>query len=68
MTNLDARKMDWKSHPECNGCSVHAGFYSAEQAVFPDVLTEVKRLQALFPNYSVKATGHSLGAAIAFLT
>ena len=67
-TDLDVRKMKWKSHPECIDCWVHAGFYSAQQEAFPDVLAEVKRLQALFPDYSVKTTGHSLGAALAFLT
>jgi predicted lipase len=33
-----------------------------------DVLSEVKRLMTLNPGYSLKVTGHSLGAALAHLT
>ena len=68
MTNLSTAKTKWTSHPECTNCQVHAGFYGSEQDVFPNVLTEVNRLRALFPTYSVKTTGHSLGAALAYLT
>jgi predicted lipase len=32
------------------------------------VLAEVQRLQALYPTYAVKTTGHSLGASLALLT
>ena len=37
-------------------------------AVYPQVLAEVKRLQSLHTKASVKATGHSLGGALAQLT
>ena len=33
-----------------------------------DVLSEVQRLMSLNPGYSLKVTGHSLGAALAHLT
>ena len=36
--------------------------------MFDDVLTEVERLRAEFPSYSVQCTGHSLGAALALVT
>jgi predicted lipase len=39
-----------------------------EQSLFSAVLNEVNRLRALYPTYTVKATGHSLGAALALLT
>ncbi|VEU19476.1 DEKNAAC100087 [Brettanomyces naardenensis] len=51
----------------CDGCIVHKGFYEAtrvflEQA-FPIVLTLKKDLLS----YTIKVTGHSLGAALALL-
>lgn len=67
IANLDAVKTSYTSFPECN-CKVHKGFYAAEQAVIAGVITEVKRLRALYPTYAVKVTGHSLGAALAQLT
>ena len=36
--------------------------------MYPDVLAEVQRLKLLYPTYSVKTTGHSLGGALALLT
>lgn len=33
-----------------------------------EVLKEVLRLKAIYPDYSVKTTGHSLGGALAQLT
>jgi predicted lipase len=72
MTDLNSSKTKWKSYPECstltNKCEVHEGFYESEQKVFPSVLAEVRRLKAQFPAYSVKTSGHSLGAALAYLT
>lgn len=65
LDNLDAISTDY---PLCADCEVHKGFYKAEQACFTEVLTEIKTLQAQFPSYSVVATGHSLGAALALLT
>ena len=49
---------------------MHRGFYVAEQNVIGEVITEVARLKSLpeLSKYSVKTTGHSLGAALAQLT
>lgn len=66
VTNLDAWKTDYTSYPECN-CEVHKGFYKAEQAVLSDAKAAVQKLKQTYPSYSVKVTGHSLGAAVAHL-
>ena len=34
----------------------------------PTVLAEVERLQSIYPDYAVRTTGHSLGAALTHLT
>lgn len=67
ITNLNAFKTPYTSFPECN-CEVHKGFYAAEQKVIAEVIDEVKSLQNAKSGYSVKVTGHSLGAALAQLT
>lgn len=67
IANLDAFKTDYTSFPECN-CQVHKGFYQAEQSVISAIISEVKSLQSAHSGYSVKVTGHSLGAALAQLT
>jgi hypothetical protein len=64
MADLETTSMDF---PYCSGCKVHHGFYTALMNSFPSVLAEVKRLQKQFPNYVVKTTGHSLGAALSQL-
>lgn len=51
----------------CADCKVHKGFYTSLLADFDNVTKEVKRLMALFPDYVVKTTGHSLGAALSQL-
>jgi hypothetical protein len=53
---------------ESFSCQVHKGFYDGVQAVITDVISEVKRLQEIYPSYRVVTTGHSLGAALATLT
>jgi putative lipase involved disintegration of autophagic bodies len=53
------------SFPELH---VHSGFYFATLEVFPTVLAEIRRLIDIFPSFKIKTTGHSAGAAIAFLT
>jgi predicted lipase len=65
--NLDALKTKYTTYPECEKCNVHSGFYSATLSVSPDVIAEVSRLKAFYPNYQVKTTGHSLGGAMAHL-
>jgi hypothetical protein len=67
IANLDAWKTPYTSYPDCN-CPVHKGFYQAEQVVIADIISEVKKLQSAHAGYSVKVTGHSLGAALAQLT
>ena len=67
ISDLDAIKTPYLSYPECN-CSVHKGFYQAEQKVTSGIVAELERLRGLYPSYSVKVTGHSLGAALAQLT
>ncbi len=65
ITNLDAVTT---SYPGCSKCDVHKGFYVAEQSVFPGILSAVKALKTQYPSFTVIATGHSLGAALATLT
>jgi len=67
ISNLDSYKTPYTTYPECN-CQVHKGFYQAEQKVFASVLSAVKSLLSSHAGYSVKLTGHSLGAALAQLT
>ena len=65
ITNLDFIRM---SYPLCSGCSVHEGFYTAEQQALPQIQNAVQQLVAAYPSYSIVVTGHSLGAALATLT
>lgn len=67
ISNLDAFKTSYTSFSEC-GCQVHKGFYQAEQKVIGGVISAVKTLRSKYTTYAVKATGHSLGAALAQLT
>ena len=67
LTDFNVEKDEYRVWPECN-CKVHSGFQNTTEKVAPDVLAEVQRLLGLFPNYSVKTTGHSLGGAQAQLT
>lgn len=68
IANLEVKKEDYKG--DCCGqtCQVHKGFYDSEQSIIEEVVAEVRRLQSEFPSYSVRCTGHSLGAALALLT
>jgi hypothetical protein len=58
---LDTDFVNYTEWPECN-CRVHRGFYVAHEAVRDEVMTEVIRLEKQFSSYSIKVTGHSLGA------
>ena len=51
-----------------HNCSVHKGFHTVTQSVVSEVISEVKRLQQIYPEFSVVVTGHSLGAAVATLS
>lgn len=61
----DATSSDYEVVPECSGCKVHSGFYKAANVVWGHLYQEVTRLQALHPDYQLKVTGHSMGAALA---
>lgn len=65
MSNLEFIRIDY---PLCSGCSVHEGFYHAEQAVYSSIKSEIQALMSKYPSYDVVLTGHSLGAALATLT
>ena len=59
-TNIDIRLSDW-----IGGGKVHAGFKSALDGVWDEMLPELKRLQD--QKVPLWVTGHSLGAALATL-
>ena len=65
ITNLSFIRKDY---PNCAGCSVHQGFYQAEQGVLPQITAELSKLNAKYSSYKIIVTGHSLGAALATLT
>ena len=66
ISDMEVSRVNYTSFPECN-CQVSKGWYNAEQSVFPEVLMEVRALQMKLPDYSVKVTGHSYGAAMSQL-
>lgn len=67
MTDIGIIRTNYDSYPECK-CGVHVGFYHRQQEVMADVFSEVARLSHLYPSYTVRVTGHSMGAAFALLT
>ena len=67
LTDFNVDKDKYTVWPECK-CKIHSGFQNTTNSVNADVLAEVSRLHALYPNYSIKTTGHSLGGAMAQLT
>jgi hypothetical protein len=52
----------------CDGCLSHSGFWQAYQEVRTGIAGAVQNLTATNQNFTVLATGHSLGAALATLT
>ncbi|CRK18047.1 hypothetical protein BN1708_012218 [Verticillium longisporum] len=46
-------------------CKVHAGFNNAWREIRTPAIAAIKQASAANPNYTVVATGHSLGAAVA---
>jgi putative lipase involved disintegration of autophagic bodies len=64
MSDFNVDKDKYTVWPECK-CKVHSGFQNCSVDVGDEVLAEVKRLAALYPDYAIKTTGHSLGGAIA---
>jgi len=59
--------VEFKAAPEC-ACLVHEGQQAAIDDVFPEMLAEVQRLQALHPDFTVLVNGHSLGGALATMS
>lgn len=49
----------------CAGCRVHSGFLDSWSPIAAPVLTEVRRLQSLYPSANLYTAGHSLGGALA---
>ena len=47
---------------------MHEGVQDGIDAVFPEMLAEVQRLQALHPDFTVLVNGHSLGGALATMS
>lgn len=65
LANVQARL---KEVPKvCSGCKVHTGFHEAMQEALPAVMKSVEELRRKNPGYTVVATGHSLGGAVATL-
>lgn len=51
----------------CAGCTVHQGFWKSWLEARPGILRALKDAKARYPDYSIVATGHSLGGALATL-
>lgn len=61
--NLDIPLIDASSI--CSGCLVHQGFWNMWETVAGDVTSQIKSALSAHPHYTVVATGHSLGGALA---
>eukprot|EP00602_Paraphysomonas_sp_CaronLab_P007912 CAMPEP_0185035640 /NCGR_PEP_ID=MMETSP1103-20130426/27388_1 /TAXON_ID=36769 /ORGANISM="Paraphysomonas bandaiensis, Strain Caron Lab Isolate" /LENGTH=238 /DNA_ID=CAMNT_0027572823 /DNA_START=198 /DNA_END=914 /DNA_ORIENTATION=+ len=64
LDDLDVLLVDY---PYCMNCSVHEGWYNAEQRIIGPLVDYLKQLRDTYPDYEVILTGHSLGAALATL-
>ena len=64
--DIKIKRIPYTSYPRCN-CSVHDGFYTTTQRLYPSVLPDVRLLQKKYKYNNIILTGHSLGAAIAHL-
>lgn len=62
MTDADITKVPYDS---CSGCEVHKGIYDAYQLLAPQVHTLYQKFAAVYNNYDLHITGHSLGGALA---
>ena len=65
--DFDSKLVDYTTWPECN-CRVHRGVDRGVSGIYAQLYLEVKRLQALKPDYEIQVNGHSLGAGLAQLT
>ena len=66
ISDMEVSKVNYTTFPDCN-CEVAKGFYNAEQSIISIVIAEVTVLRKQFPEYAVKVTGHSYGAALSQL-
>lgn len=64
VSNLDVHAIDT---PLCKGCTAHRGFYLSWLSVRSPVTDALKSLSTAHPTYTIIATGHSLGGALATL-
>ena len=62
LDDFEVRKVDYTTYPECD-CNVHNGFYRSALGVSNQTISAVKKLQILYPTYSIVVTGHSYGAS-----
>lgn len=58
---------DTNAESECKGCSIHAGFVGIFNNSFKSIDSRLNLYKAMYPDYSLVVTGHSLGGAIALL-
>ncbi|PCH06628.1 Lipase, class 3 [Penicillium occitanis (nom. inval.)] len=63
IANLDIPLIDVSSI--CSGCTVHEGFWDTWETVASDVTSQIESALSTYPNYTLVATGHSLGGALA---
>lgn len=68
ITDLDAVKTSYTSFPDCIECKVHQGFYDAVERIRNNMVNSVNQLVSQYPEYTLRVTGHSLGAALAQLS
>ena len=63
IANLDIALIDASSI--CSGCEVHEGFWNTWITVASDVTSQIESALSAYPDYTLVATGHSLGGALA---
>lgn len=66
-TDNDTNLTDFTSVPSCDGCQVHHGYYVAWLSVADQVQNLLQTQAALYPDYDIVITGHSMGGALAAL-
>lgn len=51
----------------CLHCEIHAGWYTAYEAIAPELHARVADLLRLYPSAKLVTTGHALGGALAMI-